>query len=134
MHLKKSANDYLNRHGAPSIYQPLSLTRVFLHPPSGHEFKVRLSPRESYIILHTLVSYHLRRANFGRNRGEKTEGENPIWDSIEMGLLQGLVLQAVGLAIGIVLSLIVLPFDILREGLRKVVENLGTSTSHFTPI
>ena len=51
-----------------------------------------------------------------------------------MGLLQGLVLQAVGLAIGIVLSLIVLPFDILREGLRKVVENLGTSTSHFTPI
>ena len=45
-----------------------------------------------------------------------------------MGLLQGLVLQAVGLAIGIVLSLIVLPFDILREGLRKVAENLGTST------
>ena len=65
---------------------------------------------------------------------QNTEGENPIWDSIEMGLLQGLVLQAVGLAIGIVLSLIVLPFDILREGLRKVVENLGTSTSHFTPI
>ena len=95
---------------------------------------MRLSPRESYIILHTLVSYHLRRANFGRIRGEKTEGENPIWDSIEMGLLQGLVLQAVGLAIGIVLSLIVLPFDILREGLRKVVENLGTSTSQYTPI
>ena len=89
---------------------------------------MRLSPRESYIILHTLVII------FGRNRGEKTEGENPIWDSIEMGLLQGLVLRAVGLAIGIVLSLIVLPFDILREGLRKVVENLGTSTSHFTPI
>ena len=38
-----------------------------------------------------------------------------------MGVVQGLVVQALGLAIGIVLSLIVLPFDILREGLKKVV-------------
>ena len=35
--------------------------------------------------------------------------------------LQGLALKAAGLAIGIVLSLIVLPFDILREGWLKVV-------------
>ena len=39
---------------------------------------------------------------------------------LEMGL-QGLVLQAAGLAIGIVLSLIVLPFDILSQGMKKVV-------------
>ena len=39
---------------------------------------------------------------------------------LDMGL-QGLVLQAAGLALGILLSLIVLPFDILSQGMKKVV-------------
>ena len=46
---------------------------------------------------------------------------------VEMGVVQALVLQAAGLAIGIVLSFVVLPFDILREGLKKVSESWSIS-------
>ena len=48
-----------------------------------------------------------------------------------MGVVQALVLQAAGLAIGIVLSFVVLPFDILREGLKKVGESRSISTNNL---